>query len=193
MVQKPEEYRWSSYPEYIGRGKKKGWLTCDWIRGQYSRDEAKARRLYKAFIDEGLTLKENPFDALKGGLILGGKGFIDEIKKKIKLKIHREIPESRRLTCIRYENVIAAVAKGLNVGERKIREPGRRDNLSRKISLYLLRKSTDISNEEIAGHFGIGYTAVSQATSRLKKELEENRRLKEIVQDIEKELLLRRL
>jgi hypothetical protein len=40
-------------------------------------------------------------------------------------------------------------------------------NLAREISLYLLRKLTDMSNEEIARYFGIGYTAVSHAAARL--------------------------
>ena len=188
MVKRPEEYRWSSYGEYMR--KKNGWLSCEWILGQYSKEEAKARRLYKAFVEEGLTLKENPFEALKGGVILGSERFIEEIKKKIKLKKHREIPESRRLTRrMKYEDVIAVVARRFGIGEDEIKERGRRDNVARKISLYLLRRLTDKSNEEIGGYFGIGYTAVSQATLRLKREMKGNRRLEKTVQDIEIELL----
>ena len=190
MVKRPEDYRWSSYSEYIGRGKKNGWLGCDWILGQYSNEEARAKKLYKGFVEEGLGLKENPFEALKAGLILGSGGFIDEIKKKIRLKKHREIPEIRRLTrSIKYGDVIAAVAERLGISEQKIREVGRRNNAARKICLYLLRRLTDISNEEIGAYFGIGYTAVSQAASRLKMEMKENRKLKKVVKDMEIELL----
>ncbi|OGW38621.1 MAG: hypothetical protein A2Y97_05770 [Nitrospirae bacterium RBG_13_39_12] len=190
MSGRPEEYKWSSYPEYIGREKKNKWLTSEWILGQYSREEAKAKRLYKAFVDEGLTLRENPFEDLKAGLILGSEDFMDEIKKKRGLKKHREIPESRRLIrSIKYEDVITVVAKRFKTGEQEIREAGKRDNLARKICLYILRRLTDISNEDIAGHFGIGYTAVSQAASRLKKEMRKNKGLKKIVQEMEEELL----
>ena len=191
LVKRPEEYRWSSYPDYIGRGEKEGMaITCDWILGQYSIDEAKARGLYKAFIDEGLTLKENPFDNLKAGLMLGSESFIEEVRGKVKLKKHREIPESRRLVrSIKHEDVIAAVAKRLKVSGQEITKAGRRDNLARKISLYLLRRHTDRSNEEIGRYFGVGYTAVSQAGSRLKREMKENKRLKQIVQGVEAEIL----
>ncbi len=189
ISRRPEEYKWSSYPEYIGREKKNKWLTSEWILGRYSRDEAKARRLYKAFVDEGLTLRENPFEGLKAGLILGSEDFIDEIKKKIGLKKHREIPESRRLIGnIKYEDVITVVAKRFETGEQEIRKAGKRNNLARKICLYILRRLTDISNEDIAGYFGIGYTAVSQASSRLKKEMRKNKGLKKIVQEMEEEL-----
>ena len=186
----PEEYRWSSYPEYIGKEKKKGWLMSDWILGQYSRDESKAKRQYKAFVEEGLTLKESPFESFKEGTILGSEDFIDGIKKLMKLKKHREIPESRRLTrSIKYEDIMAMASKIFGIREDEVKEAGRRNNLSRKICLYLLRKHTEMSNEEIAGNFGIGYTAVSQAAARLKMEMKENQRLKKTVQAIEKRLL----
>jgi acyl-CoA-binding protein len=42
VVKRPEEYRWSSYSEYIGKRKEK------------------ARRLYQTFVKEGLTLGDNP-------------------------------------------------------------------------------------------------------------------------------------
>ena len=81
------------------------------------------------------------------------------------------------------------MAKRFETGKQEIREAGKRDNLSRKISLYLLRRLTDISNEDIAGHFGIGYTAVSQAALRLKKEIKKDKGLKKIIQKTEEELL----
>ncbi len=189
LVKRPEEYSWSSYPDYIGKGKKKTWLTCEWILGQYSKDKAKARRLYRAFVDEGFALKEHPFDAIKTGSILGSKGFIDEIKKKTGLKKHREIPGSSRLTrSITYEDIVKTVAKKFGVSKQEIREPGRRDNLTRKICLYLLRRHTDLTNAEIGGYFGIGYTAVSQARLRVAREMAEDSSLKKNIADIEKEL-----
>jgi len=190
IVKRPEEYRWSSYPEYIGKEKKKEWLTCDWILGQYFKDETRARRQYRAFVEEGLTLKENPFEALKAGLVLGSEDFIEGIKKRIQLRRHKEIPESKRLTRdIKYEDVITTVTKRFGISEDEVKEARRRNNLARRICLYLLRRHTDMRNEEIAGNFGIGYTAVSQAATRLRMEMKENRRLRRIVQDVEKELL----
>lgn len=76
----------------------------------------------------------------------------------------------------------------LGANEGGIIRRGGWGNLARKISLYLLRELTDISNEEIGGYFGIGYTAVSQAALRVKKELAKNRRLRKIVHNIEVKL-----
>ncbi len=190
MVKKPEEYRWSSYPEYAGKKQGKGWLTSEWILGQYSKDKSKARRFYKAFIEEGMVLEKSPFDDLKTGMILGSENFIDDIRSKLNLKIHREIPESKKLTKgITCEDVIIFVANRFGISGEEIKESGRRDNLGRKVCLYLLRRLTDMGNEEIAKNFGIGYTAVSQAALRVKREITENKKLKKVIQDIERELL----
>ncbi len=51
IVKRPEDCRWSSYPEYIRKRKNKEWLNCDWILGQYSEEKAKAKRLYKKFVE----------------------------------------------------------------------------------------------------------------------------------------------
>ncbi|MCD6472523.1 hypothetical protein J7K55_05310 [Candidatus Aerophobetes bacterium] len=121
---------------------------------------------------------------------MGSKSFIEEIKRKINLKKQREIPESKRLAKrIKYEEIIVILTKRFKISEEKIREVGQRNNLPKKICLYLLRKYTDISNEEIGRYFKIGYTAVSQAASRLKREMGKAKELKKVVYDIEMELL----
>ena len=43
--------------------------------------------------------------------------------------------------------------------------------------------------EEIAGYFGIGYTAVSQAAFRIKREMMENRRINRIAGELKTKLL----
>ncbi|MBI4838065.1 MAG: hypothetical protein HY806_02780 [Nitrospirae bacterium] len=96
----------------------------------------------------------------------------------------------RLVRSINYEDVITTVTNKLGISADEIKETGKRNNLARKVSLYLLRWYTDMSNEKIAECFGIGYTAVSQAATRLRIELEEDRRLKKIMQAMEKELLL---
>lgn len=189
VVRRPEDYRWSSYSEYIGKRKPQGWMTYDSILAQYFQPEETARNLYKLYVEEGIGKRENPFAGMKGG-ILGKDEFIDEIKRRAKLKKHREIPDSKIFArSLKFEDVLTAVAKRFGIDKSMIKEVGRRGNQARKVSFYILRQFTDISNERIAKYFGIGYTAVSQAKSRIKKEMKKNRRLKKIINDLEKELM----
>jgi hypothetical protein len=174
----------------VGKGNKSAWVSTEWILGQFSKDEAKARRLYRVFVDEGLSAKENPFEDLKAGLILGSEQFIDEVKKRVRVKRHREIPESRRLLrSISEDDVVAAVSDSFGITKEEIEGPRKRGNEARKACLYLLRRLTERSNEEIAGSFGIGYTGVSQAAARARREMEKNRIFKRKVEALENRLL----
>lgn len=155
VIKKPEKYRWSSYLAYIGRVRKEEWLTCECILGHYSADEMKARIVYKAFIEKGLSFKGNLFDQMKAGFIVGSEGFVEGIKKRIKSKSNREIPESRVfMRIIKYEEVIALVEKRFGIGSEELLKPGGRKNLARNICFYLLRTKTDMKNEEISKYFG---------------------------------------
>jgi REP element-mobilizing transposase RayT len=190
LAENPEDYKWSSYSEYIGKSKKKEWVMYEWILSQFDKDGSKALGFYKEFIEEGIGLNENPFKELKMGLILGSERFIEKVKSRIKLKKRREIPESRFFSrIVKYEEIISAIIKRFKISEKEIKEAGKRENLARKICLYLLRTQTDMSNKEIGEKFDIGYTGVSQAVSRVKREMKKNQRVKKIIDELEKELM----
>ena len=189
LVVRPEEYHWSSYPEYIGRRKKQDWMTYESVLEQYFQPEPMAQNLYKLYVEEGVSSREDPFLQQVGG-ILGRDQFIKEVRRKAKVKKHREIPDSRAITRgLKFEDVLNAVAKRFGIDKSMIKEVGQKGNQARKVSFYILRQFTDISNEKIGKYFGIGYTAVSQARSRIKKEMQSNRRLRKIIQDLERELV----
>ncbi len=186
----PEEYLWSSYSAYIGKGEAGEWLHCDAVLGHYSRNRSQARRLYKRFVEEGLRLPENPFKYIRGGLILGNEEFVEEIKSKISVQRNQDIPQTRDVTVnVSYDSVVAAVSKRLGVSEKDMTTRGARNNLARKICIYLLRSLTDMGNRTIAAQFGIGVSAVSKACLSVKEEMVRNRETKNVVLKAQRELL----
>jgi REP element-mobilizing transposase RayT len=185
---KAEDYPWSSYPQYVGKTKKVKWLNSDWILNQFSKNRVGARRRYRGFVEEGIISSENPLKDLKSG-VLGSDSFIDQVMSMTAIENHREIPESRTLKKIQHTHIMRVVESKFGIREEDILNLRKRDNMPRKISLYLIRRLTDMSNEDISFLFGIGYTAVSQAVSRLKRELEKNKSLSRVVQSLEQELL----
>ena len=164
-------------------------MTYESVLEQYFQPEPMAQNLYKLYVEEGVSSREDPFLQQVGG-ILGRDQFIKEVRRKAKVKKHREIPDSRAITRgLKFEDVLNAVAKRFGIDKSMIKEVGQKGNQARKVSFYILRQFTDISNEKIGKYFGIGYTAVSQARSRIKKEMQSNRRLRKIIQDLERELV----
>jgi putative transposase len=186
ITKKAEEYKWSSYAEFIGKVREKEWLYCEWILDRFSENNLSARRVYKEYVEQGLVLKENPFQQMKSSLIVGSEKYFEEIIKKIKLERNNEIPETKALIkCVLYEDVIDLVARRFGIAEEQLFVSGKRNNLARNICLYLLREKTDMSNNEIAKSFGIGYTAVSQAAARIRAKMISDPDLRKIVHGIE--------
>ncbi|MBT9151420.1 MAG: Chromosomal replication initiator protein DnaA [candidate division WS2 bacterium] len=189
LSDRPEDYLYSSYSSYIGIRKTDSWLTTEWVLGQFSDDLVNAHAGYQAFVEEGLAKEDNPLKDLKAGFILGGDDFVDKVKNRVGLIRHREIPQSKDLCVTRtYEEILTMVSVMFGVGKEEILIPGERNNFARKVSIYLLRKYTHLKNMEIAQGFGVGYTAVSQVSLRLRKEMEENPSLKSVVQGLEGQL-----
>ncbi len=94
MVEKPEEWKWSSYGATAGTDECAPFLTTDWLLSQFSQKKKKAQALYQQFVLEGLT-RESPWKELKGQIFLGDKTFIESVKSS-DLGDVREIPRAQR-------------------------------------------------------------------------------------------------
>lgn len=190
LAARPETYPWSSYPEYIGKRHPTGWLTCGWVLEQFANDLAQARRLYRRFVEEAVEELENPFKTLVAGLILGSESFVIEIKKKLARETHPDMPQTRILAQgISCSDVLEAVARQFKTDKTALTARGGRNNLSRKICLFLLRTLTDLRNNDICVRFGISHSAVSKAVSSVKSQMEHDRRTRRIVNEIQCNLL----
>jgi hypothetical protein len=92
MVERPEDWKWSSYSATGGTGKETPHpcLTTDWVLGQFSRSRAKAEKEYRQFVKWGIG-KESVWNEVKGQTILGEDDFVDSLVDH--LKKYQDIPE----------------------------------------------------------------------------------------------------
>lgn len=75
MVEKPEDYRQSSYRSYLGT-RKEAIVTTGLILGMVSEDGKTARRGYREYVEKGMDGdSRNPLEDVYGGVILGGRSF----------------------------------------------------------------------------------------------------------------------
>lgn len=51
LCKRPEDWKWSSHPAYLGMQPAARFLTRDWVLSQFGKDRAKAQRALKAFVD----------------------------------------------------------------------------------------------------------------------------------------------
>jgi putative transposase len=171
IVQRPEDYRWSSYRSYIDTLPFPGWLRTDDILWQLSARKPEARRKYGLFVKDGLKGGiQNPLGQVIAGIALGGTTFWEETRKKIEtFKQDDEIPTfkeaSRRKNL---EAILHAVEKFYGISREVLCQKNRPSHPATQVAMYLVRRKTDLSLIEIGACFGgRHYTAVSAAYRRV--------------------------
>lgn len=93
MAERPEDWTWSSYRSTVGQEQGPGFLTSEWVLGQFAEEVAAARKKYAEFVNDGslrkiwddvvsgVALGESEF-AGQCGMLAHGEGDITEIPKE---------------------------------------------------------------------------------------------------------------
>ena len=83
MVERPEEWEWSSYRATVGLAPRPAFLHTDWILAQFGVDRASAIERYVRFVDEGAHLTRSPWENLVGQVFLGSAAWIEKMQTLI--------------------------------------------------------------------------------------------------------------
>ena len=183
-VIKPQDYPWSSYPNYIGEKKAPEWLKMDFILGYFGKKVSLAQKNYRVFVEGMIGEKEkSPLKEVAFSTFLGSMEFVKAVSKKHlkKKKADREVPALRKITNQIAITEIEKAAAKIFVKEEKI---------SKKASLYLSHRYSGRKLKEIGKYFGLSESGVTQASVRFKKKLEEDRKLRRKVKQIKSRLEL---
>ncbi|HWP93490.1 MAG TPA: helix-turn-helix domain-containing protein, partial [Thermodesulfobacteriota bacterium] len=188
VVTDVEEYKWSSYQNYIGKRSPVERLNTEFILGQLDEDMKRARRKYRRFVLENMD-RVNPMGDSYRGLALGSEEFVKSIGKRIKLLGRkREVTETKMAGTCSLEEVIGSIMSSFGVEREEVFRK-KRGNIYRQMALYLIKKYTMLSLKEIGEVFGMDYAAVSQACKRFERLSEKNRKVSVILAKLKKELM----
>ncbi len=127
VVEKPEDYPWSSYRAFIDETDSPQWLHRDFVLGYVGSNERSACRSYRTFVSDMLSKTyEGPLKKAIGN-ILGDSEFIEKIAAKhlSEKGMDRNIPAIRTLkTRPRAEEIIHKVKAVLPDNEKRARQVG---------------------------------------------------------------------
>src|SRR3990172_9903147 len=152
MVEKPEEWKWSSYGATAGLKTVPNYLTVDWILGLFSNNKAEAQKRYRKFVREGIHTG-SPWDDLQGQILLGEEGFIEKYKDLLSDKEQiQEIPRPQRYVSR------PRLSKLLSKEDKTTR---------RNRQIYAAHVKYGYTLKEIADHIEIHYTKASKAIKSL--------------------------
>ena len=185
IVKLPEEYPHSSYNFFISKKQPPQWLNTNFMLSMFNKNPLKAKQLYKQFVIDNIGKEEDIIkNNTKKGAILGSADFFQTIKHKlIDKEEDSEIPtlkDIKRDAEPTLEYINDAVEKYVKDDKRLIRN----------VSIYLSRKYTQKTLNEIASFYGkIQYTGISQVYRRMEKRREENGKLEMLLVKLEAEIL----
>jgi len=189
IVKKPEQYRWSSYPGYVGKEKEYKWVEHSWILSNFGKDGETARRKYREYVEESFNKDmETPAKNIYGQIILGSNEFIEKIREMFRGKtISKEIIGRKRLLkSPSPEDIIEKVVEVFGGDRNLINGKNIRGNVARKAAIYFVQRYCDVRNEETGRLFGeIHCSAVSKVSARFKEELANNKELAKLARKIE--------
>lgn len=183
IVQRPDEYAYSSYHGFVGR-KKEPFLAVNPLLTMFSTKTVAARSRYREFVENGLAGEmPDPLAQVYGGMILGKENFIKDILSRLdEGDIQRtEVSHRKALqTTIDADIILAQISAHLE--RRRFKSANSRAVMLRKISVYLLKSHTSLHNFEIGEKVGgLGYSGVSKCYGRMCDEMWEDEVLRGVV------------
>jgi putative transposase len=189
MVKHPVEYKWSSYREYLGMRKCQKWLDVKQTLERFGRSEKEQRSEYRKFVEEGVA--ENPLREMVFGAFLGTTQFVDRVRRK--LNERKEMKKDAEISGMIYarphleiDGISEVVSRVYGIGKGELRIKGRKGNESRDVAIYLSKKYSKKTNEEIGEYFGgIRPSAVSLGSGRTMKRMKTDRRFLKKIRQLE--------
>lgn len=173
MVDKPEQYKWSSYSAFIGKNTTPDFLTKGWLLGQFHKSQKRAIKEFKIFTSQPLGKDWSPEKEAYKGIILGSSSFISQIQDTyLSGKSDPEIPQLKVAKKQRTPEDIEEMVNKLKLNS-KVRD---------KFLIYSLKKYSQLTLKEIGERMaGLHYSSISQIVRRLQNEVKTNKHLKQII------------
>jgi putative transposase len=184
IVERPEDYRWSSYKEYVvGRGKEAITDTGDMLY-IFSKRRSIAVKNYKEFVNAGIKEKSPLEKAI--GSILGDETFREKVIRYIKgISDKTEIPELKKIEAKhKVKDIVKAVAEYYGTREDELLKRKKATERQRKVAIYLCKILSGEKNVEVGRVFGLTIQAVTNAVRDIEKMREGDRKLRKEIATI---------
>lgn len=168
MVQRVDDWPWSSYGVTAGKREAPDWLDAEWIVKQFGTDPVAARQAYRRFVRAGADIA-SPWEALRGQVYLGEDKFLARMEKLAAAQDKQGIPAIQRQPARPdAEAVLTAVAKAFGVPPEQVQN--RSHQRAFQVWVYLLRRAANLSLREVADKAGVSPGRISQIQGMIETE-----------------------
>jgi REP-associated tyrosine transposase len=183
MVDKPENYPWSSHRAYLGMGPIP-WLFSEYVLAHFSGKLEQARILFSEFVADRIAEGHREDFYGKGSIdnrVIGEDRFVEGV-----LGQAGSLPVCKPSL----EAVIEAVTKIYGLREEDLRSSGqkRRPSEARSLAAWAVRELTDATLNDLAGRLARDASTLSAAIRRFEVRVKNEPDLAEKVKTLKKEL-----
>jgi len=175
------KYPWSSYWAYLAKTDTLGLINTDQVLRMFSENEARARRHYEAFMNDGVTVKREDIYATIDQRVLGDERFVEEVVKKHGGDIKKE----RRKKEYSLPQVVQALERQYGVSLEEMQSWGRtKEILTARRLFSTIAKEYGYTGREIAAYLQKDPAAV---TGYLRRSEDVRREVDTVMTDLKKD------
>lgn len=195
IVKHPIEYKWSSYREYLGIRECPKWLEVNRTLERFGRSKKEQRKEYCKFIET--ENEEYPLKELTFGAILGTIQFVERMREK--LRNRKEVRNDAEISgmiyarpCPKIDEISEAVRGAYGIPKEELCVKGHKGNESRDAAIYLSKKYSRCTCDEIGKYFGgIRPSAVSLGSRRAIERMKSDKRFLDKIKQLEAHIVNR--
>ncbi len=184
-------YPWSSYREYIGRAKRKDWMTYGAVESHVVELTGKRRGAYREYVERGLVETDDELEELlrSGRGMIATEEFVREVLGK---RMDGEEPEASSfrsvLMPVSVQQVMETVLEVLGV-DRSYLASRRGSGWARGVAAEMLCTYAGLTQAAAARELGMGTGAsVSIRRKALAEQRSRDRKLDRLLRGLEKDL-----
>jgi len=154
MVERPEEYRWSSYRAIAGYEPAPEWLTVSEL-AEFFGPAGEWHDNFRAYVEENLTSEERLFSRVQRQIYLGTEAWIASMRKLIESKSRSDAHPrvQREVGRPSMKQIVDVVAGELNIARSRLREG--RGGIGRMVVAWLAWREGLYRLRTIADELGL--------------------------------------
>lgn len=181
IVGAPGQYCWTSYNAYI-KNKDDSCVDINRVKQFVGMN----MREYEQFVEGAGEDYLDPFKNVCAGFMLGREEFIKDKLKRLQIDVEsKDIAHKRAVkSIIEPSLIIKAVANYFKIHLQEVCFGKRRPMIAKKAAIYLMRRKTGMTNQQIGDMFAMKHAAVSMAANDFEKKMANDEELKSMVNRI---------
>jgi len=163
VVERPEEWRWSSYRATAGKSAAPEWFAAEKLLSFFGDQQAN----YREFVAEGIG-KASVWGGLKGQIYFGKHAFLERMQNLVDRKAVHGIAKAQ-IKPLRpsVDEIVATVGRTYGIPATHVLDKSQVETYW--LAVFLMRRAGNLSLREVAEQAGVSPARISQIQTKIEQ------------------------